>query len=146
MLKFYEKLPRSIVKTITWRIIATITLILIGFIVSGSWKVGFGAAGFALVINNLAYFFHERFWNRLDWGKYQVSVKFTEKIPRTIAKLISWRVVATILLVIGGFIVSGSWTIGAGYAGLSMVVNSIAYFLHDRAWNKATWGKEINNV
>jgi uncharacterized membrane protein len=31
--------------------------------------VGLGVAGFALVVNSILYFFHERIWNRINWGK-----------------------------------------------------------------------------
>jgi uncharacterized membrane protein len=31
--------------------------------------VGLGVASFALVVNSVLYFFHERAWNASDWGK-----------------------------------------------------------------------------
>jgi uncharacterized membrane protein len=67
--KFIEKIPRSIVKVITWRVLVTITNFIGGWLVSGSFKVGLGVAGFALVVNSILYFFHERIWNIVDWGK-----------------------------------------------------------------------------
>lgn len=67
--KFKEKIPRSLVKVITWRILVTITNFVGGYISSGSWKVGLGVAGFALVVNSILYFFHERSWNASDWGR-----------------------------------------------------------------------------
>lgn len=55
-----ETKTRSIVKAITWRIIAT----LIAYI----W-VGFTAAIIINVIQTIAYYFHERVWVHIDWGR-----------------------------------------------------------------------------
>jgi uncharacterized membrane protein len=67
--KFYEKFPRSVAKVISWRILVTITNFVGGWLASGSWQVGLGVVSFALVVNSILYFFHERAWNRADWGK-----------------------------------------------------------------------------
>lgn len=68
-LKFYEKAMRSLGKVVTWRILVTITNFVGGYLASGSWKVGLGVVGFALVVNSILYYFHERVWNRIDAGK-----------------------------------------------------------------------------
>ena len=67
--KFYEKAMRSLGKVVTWRILVTITNFVGGWIASGSWMVGLGVVSFALVVNSLMYYFHERAWNRIDAGK-----------------------------------------------------------------------------
>jgi uncharacterized membrane protein len=67
--KFQERIPRSLAKVITWRFLVTITNFLGGWIVSGNPWVGLGVVSFALVVNSILYFFHERAWNRSDWGK-----------------------------------------------------------------------------
>jgi uncharacterized membrane protein len=67
--KFEERIPRSILKVITWRILVTLTNFVGGWLASGSWKVGLGVVGFALVVNSILYFFHERSWNMTDYGK-----------------------------------------------------------------------------
>jgi len=76
--QFVEKAMRSLGKVVTWRILVTITNFIGGYISSGSWKVGLGVAGFALVVNSVLYFFHERAWNRLDWGKAIKETQPTE--------------------------------------------------------------------
>ena len=55
-----ETKTRSIVKAITWRLIAT----LIAYI----W-VGFTAAIIINLIQTIAYYFHERVWVHVKWGK-----------------------------------------------------------------------------
>ena len=67
--KFYEKFPRSVAKVVSWRILVTITNFVGGWLASGNPWVGLGVVSFALVVNSILYFFHERAWNRADWGK-----------------------------------------------------------------------------
>jgi uncharacterized membrane protein len=67
--KFYERVLRSLGKVVTWRILVTITNFIGGWLASGSWQVGLGVVSFALVVNSILYFFHERIWNRIDAGR-----------------------------------------------------------------------------
>jgi uncharacterized membrane protein len=67
--KWIERAMRSMGKVVTWRILVTITNFIGGWLASGSWQVGLGVVSFALVVNSILYYFHERAWNRLDWGK-----------------------------------------------------------------------------
>ena len=81
MLKFYERIPRSLAKVITWRILVTITNFVGGWLASGSWQVGLGVVSFALVVNSILYYFHERAWNRLDWGKQEADDQTLKNTP-----------------------------------------------------------------
>lgn len=67
--KFVETAMRSLGKVVTWRILVTITNFIGGYLASGSWMVGLGVVSFALVVNSILYFFHERAWNKIDAGK-----------------------------------------------------------------------------
>ena len=71
--KFVEKALRSLGKVVTWRILVTITNFIGGWLASGSWAVGLGVVSFALVVNSILYYFHERVWNRIDAGKELVE-------------------------------------------------------------------------
>ena len=66
---FNPLIPRSLLKVISWRILVTVTNFVGGWLASGSWKVGLGVVSFALVVNSILYFFHERVWNRSDFGR-----------------------------------------------------------------------------
>ena len=68
-LKFYERAMRSLGKVVTWRILVTITNFIGGYLASGDWRVGLGVVGFALLVNSVFYYFHERAWNRINVGK-----------------------------------------------------------------------------
>jgi uncharacterized membrane protein len=64
-----ERAFRSLGKVVTWRIAVTITNFIGGWLASGNPWVGLGVVSFALVVNSILYYFHERIWNRIDWGK-----------------------------------------------------------------------------
>ena len=75
--KFVEKALRSLGKVVTWRILVTITNFIGGWLASGSWQGGLGVVSFALVVNSILYYFHERAWNRIDTGKQIVDPALT---------------------------------------------------------------------
>jgi CBS domain-containing protein len=65
----HEEAKRSGLKTISWRIIATSTGMLLVYIFTGRLEltVGFGIGDIALKM--VLYFLHERAWNRIAFGK-----------------------------------------------------------------------------
>ena len=70
-------------------------------------------------------------------------MKFFEKVPRSLAKVISWRVVITMSNFMAGYLASGDPMTGLKVAVGATIINSIIYYIHERAWNKANWGKEV---
>jgi uncharacterized membrane protein len=64
-----ENPKRSIAKSISWRIIGTLDTILISWIVTGTLSVAFSIGVVELFTKMLLYFFHERIWNKIGWGK-----------------------------------------------------------------------------
>lgn len=67
--------------------------------------------------------------------------KWIEKWPRSLIKVISWRIVVTLSNFLGAWWASGSLTAGLGFAGFALVVNSTLYYLHERGWNRINWAK-----
>ena len=64
-----ETLRRSIIKTVSYRLIILILDFASIYLFTGKIKV---ALGFMLVSNiytTLGYFFHERIWDKIKWGK-----------------------------------------------------------------------------
>lgn len=64
-----ERPSRSIVKSISWRIIGTLDTILISWLVTGQLDLAFSIGSVELVTKMVLYFFHERIWNTIKWGK-----------------------------------------------------------------------------
>jgi uncharacterized membrane protein len=70
-------------------------------------------------------------------------MQFIEKVPRSIAKLITWRVVITFSNGLAVYIATGSFLVSLQVVSIALVINSIVYFLHERAWNRLSWGKKV---
>lgn len=63
-----ESRKRHIAKTFTWRLIGTIDTMLLAWWISGNPLTGL-KIGFAEVITKMIlYYFHERFWYKLNYG------------------------------------------------------------------------------
>lgn len=60
---------RTIAKTLTWRCTATLDTFAISLLITGSLTWASSIAGLEVVTKVVLYYFHERAWNRLDWGR-----------------------------------------------------------------------------
>tara|TARA_B100000424_G_C22945216_1_gene503068 strand:+ start:5509 stop:5955 length:447 start_codon:yes stop_codon:yes gene_type:complete len=67
--------------------------------------------------------------------------KFNEKYLRSLAKVVTMRVIFTFVHIINTFIVTGSLLMGVKVAGLAFFVNPVLYWLHERGWNIWQWGR-----
>lgn len=59
-----ETKSRSLLKTISWRILATLTTFLISWLVTGSAALGFAIANIEFWAKIVLYYIHERTWNK----------------------------------------------------------------------------------
>ena len=64
-----EKIKRSLVKTISWRVVGTIATIVISYLITGALTLAFSIGFVELISKLILYFFHERAWNKIKWGK-----------------------------------------------------------------------------
>ena len=61
---------RSLIKSITWRVIASIDTFIIAWLVTGKIYWAGTIAIFEILTKTVLYYFHERGWNYILWGKY----------------------------------------------------------------------------
>lgn len=84
---------KSIVKAITWRLIASTTTFLLALLFfkddpQAATKAG-GIAVAESLIKMVLYFFHERAWAQFRWGRMMVVIRRnTRKSKRSIQKVI----------------------------------------------------------
>ena len=60
-------IARHLAKTITWRIVGTIDTMILGWLITGSLKMGLAIGGTEVITKMFLYFFHERAWYK--WGR-----------------------------------------------------------------------------
>jgi uncharacterized membrane protein len=71
-----ENRYRSILKGITWRVIATLDTILIAWLITGQLKFALSIGGIEVLTKLGLYYLHERSWNKIKLGKKQVEVEY----------------------------------------------------------------------
>jgi len=131
-MKRQESHVRSILKGITWRFLATGTLILIVYLVGGDISTALNIGAIEFFLKLLIYYGHERGWNVYLQGKPQT--------PRiSLFKTISWRFLASTTTFIIAYLVFSNMDDGTEnkaftVVGIEFVAKFIIYYLHERAW------------
>lgn len=68
-LKEKVKRGRSLFKAMTWRIIASLDTFFLSYIITGRFDWATSIAIFEIITKAIIYYFHERAWNRVKWGR-----------------------------------------------------------------------------
>ncbi|RZP16007.1 MAG: DUF2061 domain-containing protein [Flavobacteriales bacterium] len=134
-----ESHVRSIVKGISWRMIATSDTFLVVFIItclldqcSVENAIKIGVIEFFLKL--LIYYAHERVW-------LKVIKSFTFSKQQSLFKTISWRFVATTTtFLISGAVLNDFNEIALFIALLELISKFILYYVHERMWIKIPLG------
>ncbi len=64
-----ETLRRSIFKTISYRVVILIFDFISIYLFTRQIKIAFGFMIVSNIYTTFGYFFHERIWNKIKWGK-----------------------------------------------------------------------------
>ncbi|RLA64922.1 MAG: hypothetical protein DRQ88_09845 [Epsilonproteobacteria bacterium] len=66
---------RSLLKGISWRITGTIDTLILSYLFTGSIKIAMAIGTTEVVTKIVLFYFHERFWNKLPWGKIPLKAE-----------------------------------------------------------------------
>ena len=58
---------KTIAKTMTWRITASLTTFVIAWILTGDLLIGASIGTIEAIAKIFLYYFHERIWNSISW-------------------------------------------------------------------------------
>lgn len=67
--RFREAHTRSIAKAVSWRITGSIDTFVLSLIITGSLHLAGGIAVTELATKIVLYYFHERAWHFVAWGR-----------------------------------------------------------------------------
>ena len=59
---------------------------------------------------------------------------------RSLTKTVSWRVTGSGATFLIAWLISGSMAVAGPIAVIQLVMNTILYYVHERIWNKVSWG------
>ena len=60
---------RSFIKAVTWRITASLDTFILSYVITGRFDWATSIAIFEIVTKAFLYYFHERIWNKYNWGR-----------------------------------------------------------------------------
>ncbi len=64
-----EKPIRSVAKALSWRVVGTLDTLLVSYFLTDKISLAASIASVDFITKLILYFFHERFWNIIKWGK-----------------------------------------------------------------------------
>lgn len=73
--------------------------------------------------------------------KIVVVKHFSEAWERSFAKAVSYRIIILVLDATFVFYLTGKLELAAAFVLVSNFYSTIAYFAHERVWDKVKWGK-----
>lgn len=66
-----EKTVRSVFKALSYRTAGTIATIAVCYVVTGKLSASVAIGGVEAVSKMALYFFHERLWQKISWGRVE---------------------------------------------------------------------------
>jgi len=63
-----------------------------------------------------------------------------EKVSRSIAKSVSWRIIGTLDTIFISWIVTGTISVALSIGLVELVTKMTLYVIHERIWNTIKWG------
>ena len=68
---------------------------------------------------------------------------YIEKPIRSIVKVISWRLTATTVTMIGSYLFIGDLTVALSIGFFESIAKIIINYIHERVWTKLKFGLEV---
>jgi uncharacterized membrane protein len=63
-----------------------------------------------------------------------------DKSSRSLVKTITWRVTGSSATFLVAWLISGNLLIAGPIAIAQLIMNTVLYYIHERIWNKISWG------
>ncbi|MEP3628983.1 MAG: DUF2061 domain-containing protein [Hyphomicrobiales bacterium] len=152
-----EKLSRSILKAVSWRVLGSIDTFLLSFLVlkfggnllpievadsnTGLMATAATIAIAEVITKIIIYTLHEQIWTRVRWGQQTDNGEARDQKRRSIAKTATWRITATLDTMLLAWIFTGSTAAAVTIGSLEILTKLVLYYLHERFWNKIKFKK-----
>ncbi len=73
-MSYYEHHKRSFAKTINFQILVIVSDLIVVLLITHQPITTLSIIFFSNLVSAVIYFFHERVWNRIHWGKAHVEI------------------------------------------------------------------------
>jgi adenylylsulfate kinase len=72
---YHEKIYRTLLKTISWRFLATLTTFLLVLLFTKKLEIALSIGALEALIKAAVYYFHERIWDKIKKGRSEIKPK-----------------------------------------------------------------------
>ncbi len=69
MSKHHDHWKRSLAKTVTYRLIIVVMIFSVSYFVTHKTSEALTITGWNTVLATIVYYYHERIWSRIRWGR-----------------------------------------------------------------------------
>jgi len=66
-----------------------------------------------------------------------------DKLTRSFIKSFSWRVIGTLDTIAISWFITGTLEFALSIGFIELITKMVLYIVHERLWNKITWGKKL---
>lgn len=115
-------------KTLTFAVLHFTIAFSVAYLLTGDILIGSLIAMIEPTVNTVAFYFHEQVWQqnqRLRRLQHSTSIKTTS------FALVHFSVAFSVV-----YLLTGSWLIGGLLAAVEPSINTLAYYFHEREWQK----------
>ena len=74
-----DTLQRSLVKTIVWRVVATLITLAVVYLFTGEFQQATNITLVVAALLAVGYYFNERIWEKVEWGRARHSYSVSKK-------------------------------------------------------------------
>ena len=65
----------------------------------------------------------------------------SEQARRSFVKTVTWRLTGSLSTFIISLLISSDFAVAGTIAITQVIANTLLYYLHERVWNRISWGK-----
>lgn len=140
-----EHRKRSVIKCLTWRLVAFVDTVVLSLVFTGSIAHALAIGGIEVATKSSLYYLHERMWLtiavKLNRYRFFNIDTFSETTLCSGFKTVSWRIIGSIDTFVIALVITGDLTASSAI-GIAEVFTKITfYYLHERLWARISWGK-----
>lgn len=130
------KHKRHMLKTISWRVVASTTTFFLSLWVTQGIALSSLIMSYNMVTKNILYYLHEMMWSKLSWGMkgHRGSSK------RHFAKAVSWRLLGSCMTCLITWLLTSNIHWGLSIASYEIALKIFLYHGHEMLWNKSSFG------
>ena len=132
---------RSIVKGISWRLVAFLDTSVLALVFTRSLATAFKISGLEFFTKVFLFYLHERLWLTVAARVGHDHTNHAAGHGFTLAKAVSWRFVGSLDTTFLSYLVTGNLTVSLSIGGTEFFTKILLFYIHERLWMRVGWAR-----